>query len=153
MSCFCCSRRQKSPLPDRPPPVSPNAQIMSGSVFHNGTGCDTGKYNTLLLHFHYLAIYPIPNFSDFLTYFALHPIETLVFMFMKILTTCKPVWKFHTVYLKLKQICSEIFIHISVTTFSQIIFQLQLKTLIFFMFLRILLPYINKRQTCLCIIF
>lgn len=46
MSCFCCSRhKRKSPQIENHHPGSPNAQIMSGSVFQNGTGCDTGKIN------------------------------------------------------------------------------------------------------------
>ncbi|KFM61655.1 MAGUK p55 subfamily member 7, partial [Stegodyphus mimosarum] len=42
MSCFCFSRRkQKSPKIEHQPSASPNAQIMSSSIYHNGSGCDT----------------------------------------------------------------------------------------------------------------
>ncbi|XP_035222951.1 LOW QUALITY PROTEIN: MAGUK p55 subfamily member 7-like [Stegodyphus dumicola] len=42
MSCFCFSRRkQKSPKIEHQHSASPNAQIMSSSIYHNGSGCDT----------------------------------------------------------------------------------------------------------------
>ncbi|GFV39147.1 MAGUK p55 subfamily member 7 [Trichonephila clavipes] len=47
LNCFRCSlRKEKSKIKDQPID-SPNAQIMSGGVYHNGTGCDTALQNLL----------------------------------------------------------------------------------------------------------
>ncbi|GIY47705.1 MAGUK p55 subfamily member 7 [Caerostris darwini] len=47
MNCFCCSLHKKKPKIKDQPIDSPNAQIMSAGVYHNGTGCDTALQNLL----------------------------------------------------------------------------------------------------------